>query len=79
MNVSCLSQKHRHTYTNRYTHKDKHMHPHFYFFLEKMTAEFYFLMFSDSNKGTFFLSPSPDPVQAVMHRNAVVMTTVPQI
>lgn len=26
----------------------------------------------------FFLSPSPDPKEAVMHRNAVVMTTVPQ-
>lgn len=74
------SPKHRHIYTNKYTHRDTYIHPHsfFFFFLEKMTAKFYFLMFSVSNKGTFFLSPSPDPVQAVVHRNVVVMTTVPQ-
>lgn len=71
------SPKHRPTYTNKYTHKDTYIHPHL-FFLEKRTAKFYFLMFSVSNKGTFLLSPFPDPIQAVVHRNVVVMTTVPQ-
>lgn len=48
-----FSPKHRHTYTNRYTHKDTYICPHI-FFLDKMTAKFYFPMFSVSNSELFF-------------------------
>lgn len=81
MDATCLPPPNTDTHIQTNTHTETRIYTHiafFFFFLEKMTAKFYFLMFSVSNKGTFFLSPSPDPVQAVVHRNVVVMTTVPQ-